>query len=121
MQKAAAEACVEVVAGDTKVVQKGKADGLYITTSGVGLIPPGIFIHGANAQVGDVVIVSGSMGDHAIAVLAARNELGLHTDLRSDVAPLNHIVEQILQTVSYPSLVHVLRDPDAVGFGNYPE
>lgn len=76
MQAAAQEAGVQIVAGDTKVVQKGKADGLYITTAGVGVIRPGRRIGGAQAQAGDVVILSGSLGDHGIAVLGARGELG---------------------------------------------
>ncbi|MCU0484658.1 MAG: hydrogenase expression/formation protein HypE [Anaerolineales bacterium] len=117
MQQAAAEAGVQIIAGDTKVVQKGKADGLYITTSGVGVIPPGIQPHGANARPGDVVIISGTLGDHAVAVLAARNELGLETAVQSDVAPLNHLVEDIFKSVPDPSQIHVLRDPTRGGLG----
>ena len=71
MRLAAEEAGVQIVAGDTKVVQRGKADGLYITTAGVGILPPGREIGGAKAQPGDVVLVSGTLGDHGIAVLAA--------------------------------------------------
>lgn len=115
IQQAAAEAGVKIIAGDTKVVQKGKADGIYITTSGMGVIPPGVHIHGANAQPGDVVIVSGTMGDHAIAVLTARNELGLETAIASDVAPLNHMVESLLNAVPDPADIHVLRDPTRGG------
>jgi hydrogenase expression/formation protein HypE len=112
MQAAADEAGVQIVAGDTKVVQKGKADGLYITTSGLGFANPELHISGANAQPGDVVILSGSLGEHGIAVLTARGELGLETDIRSDVAPLNHLVAAMLAASTQ---IHVLRDPTRGG------
>ena len=112
MQTAAAEAGVQIIAGDTKVVERGKADGIYINTSGVGLIEEGIAIGGARARPGDVVLLSGPMGDHGIAVLAARNELGLETDIQSDVAPLNHLVAAMLEASDN---VHVLRDPTRGG------
>jgi hydrogenase expression/formation protein HypE len=112
MQSAAQEAGVQIVAGDTKVVQKGKADGLYITTAGVGVIRPGGRIGGAQAQPGDVVILSGSLGDHGIAVLAARGELGFESSLQSDVAPLNHLIEAMLDASRN---IHVLRDPTRGG------
>ncbi len=122
MQEAAAEAGVQVVAGDTKVVQKGKADGLYINTSGVGLVPPGMEIGGSKAVAGDVVILSGPVGDHGIAVLAARGELGLESDIQSDVAPLNGLVTAMLAAgwTAGPQgelvqAVHVLRDPTRGG------
>jgi hydrogenase expression/formation protein HypE len=113
MQLAAVEAGVQIVAGDTKVVQRGYADGLYITTSGIGIIPQGVVISGANARPGDVIILSGPVGDHGIAVLVARGELGFVTDIQSDVAPLNHLVQAIL-SVSRAG-VHVLRDPTRGG------
>jgi hydrogenase expression/formation protein HypE len=112
MQSAAHEANVKIVAGDTKVVQYGKADGLYINTTGIGLIPHGINISGTRAQPGDVVIVSGSIGDHGIAVLAARGELGFKTEIISDVAPLNGLVATMLEATKN---VHVLRDPTRGG------
>jgi hydrogenase expression/formation protein HypE len=112
MKAAAEEAGVQIVAGDTKVVQKGKADGLYITTSGVGVIRPGLTIGGAQAKIGDVIILSGSIGDHGIAVLAARNELGFESTIQSDVAPLNHLIDAMLNASNY---VHVLRDPTRGG------
>jgi hydrogenase expression/formation protein HypE len=114
MQSAAAEAGVQIVAGDTKVVQRGKADGIYINTAGVGVIPPGVNIGGAQAKAGDVVLLSGPIGDHGIAVLAARGELGFETDLESDVAPLNGLVARLLEACSG---VHVLRDPTRGGLG----
>jgi hydrogenase expression/formation protein HypE len=112
MKSAADEASVQIVAGDTKVVQKGKADGLYITTSGVGVIRPGLTIGGAQAKAGDVVILSGTIGDHGIAVLDARGELGFQSTVASDVAPLNHLIEAMLNASSQ---VHVLRDPTRGG------
>jgi len=112
MQAAAQEAGVQIVAGDTKVVQKGKADGLYITTAGVGLIPVGTNIRGAQAKPGDVIILSGSIGDHGIAVLGARGELGFQSTIQSDVAPLNHLIEAMMNTSKN---IHVLRDPTRGG------
>ncbi len=112
MKSAADEAGVQIVAGDTKVVQRGKADGLYITTAGVGVVREGVSISGANAKVGDAVILSGSIGDHGIAVLAARGELGFQSSLQSDVAPLNHLIDAMMNVSSN---VHVLRDPTRGG------
>ncbi len=112
MKRAAAEAGVQIVSGDTKVVQRGKADGLYISTTGVGILPEGRIIGGAQAKPGDVVLLSGPMGDHGIAVLAARGELGFETDIQSDCAPLNGLVADLL--AACPD-VHVLRDPTRGG------
>lgn len=112
MQAAAAEAGVTIVAGDTKVVQRGKGDGLYINTAGVGVLVHDREIGGANAEPGDVVILSGPMGDHGIAVLGARGDLGFEADVASDVAPLNHLV---MAMMSASERVHVLRDPTRGG------
>ena len=114
MKKSAAEAGVQVVAGDTKVVQKGKADGLYITVAGVGMIPDGAEISGNNAEVGDAVIVSGTIGDHGIAVLGARGDLGVEVDLESDVAPLNGMIAEMM---AVSDQIHVMRDPTRGGVG----
>ncbi len=111
MQAAAEEAGVSILAGDTKVVQKGGADKLFINTSGVGVIAEGVDVSGANAQPGDAVILSGPIGDHGIAVLSAREDLGFETELQSDVAPLNHLVAAMLAA----GIVHVLRDPTRGG------
>jgi hydrogenase expression/formation protein HypE len=111
MRDAAAEAGVFIAAGDTKVVQRGGADKLFINTSGIGLVDANIDISGANAKVGDVLIVSGTLGDHGIAVMSAREGLGFTTDLQSDVAPLNHLVRAMLEVGE----VHVLRDPTRGG------
>ncbi|MEW6716523.1 MAG: hydrogenase expression/formation protein HypE [Chloroflexota bacterium] len=112
MQAAAEEAGVQIVAGDTKVVQKGKADGLYINTAGVGMMIPGTGIGGAQARPDDVVILSGPLGDHGIAVLSARGELGFEADIQSDIAPLNHLVAAMLEASDQ---IHVLRDPTRGG------
>jgi hydrogenase expression/formation protein HypE len=112
MQAAATEANVQIVAGDTKVVQRGKADGLYITTAGVGLIPTGTNISGMQAKPGDAIILSGSIGDHGIAVLGARGELGFQSTIQSDVAPLNHLIEAMMNVSQN---IHVLRDPTRGG------
>ncbi|MCK6582153.1 MAG: hydrogenase expression/formation protein HypE [Anaerolineales bacterium] len=111
MKEAANEAGVYIAAGDTKVVQKGGADKLFINTSGIGKIAEGINISGANASEGDVIILSGTIGDHGIAVLSAREDLGFETTLESDVAPLNRLMEAMLSA----SDVHVLRDPTRGG------
>ena len=112
MRLAAEEAGVQIVAGDTKVVQKGKADGIYITTAGVGVVREDVNVSGANAKPGDVVVLSGTIGDHGIAVLGARGELGFQSSLQSDVAPLNHLIAAILDVCLN---VHVLRDPTRGG------
>ncbi len=106
------EAQVQIIAGDTKVVEKGKADGLYINTTGFGLIPECRKIGGQFAQPGDAVIISGSLGEHTIAVLQARGELGFESGIQSDVAPLNHMILDLLDKV--PN-IHVLRDPTRGG------
>ena len=111
MKDTAKEAGVYIAAGDTKVVGKGSADKLFINTSGVGEISEGVNISGANAQEGDVVIVSGTLGDHGIAVLSARENLGFETQLESDVAPLNHLVDAMISAGE----IHVLRDPTRGG------
>lgn len=112
MQAAALECGVQVVAGDTKVVERGKADRIYINTSGVGLIPTGVHIGGARAEPGDLVLISGTIGDHGIAVLEARGELGFVSNVSSDVAPLNRLVSAMMAT-DHP--IHVLRDPTRGG------
>ena len=112
MQAAAAEAGVQIIAGDTKVVERGKADGLYINTAGVGELRPGVTLGGALARPGDVILLSGPIGDHGIAVLGARGDLRFETDIVSDVAPLNHLVAAMLAASQQ---VHVLRDPTRGG------
>jgi hydrogenase expression/formation protein HypE len=87
---------VRIVTGDTKVVERGKADGVFITTAGIGVIPPGRDLGAARIRAGDVVIVNGVLGDHGAAILAARGDLALATDLSSDCAGLGHLMEAAL-------------------------
>ncbi|HNW45250.1 MAG TPA: hydrogenase expression/formation protein HypE [Elusimicrobiales bacterium] len=96
MRRAAREAGVSIVTGDTKVVEKGHADGIFINTSGVGLIPAGRELSSARVRPGDLVIVSGNLADHGVAVMNARNRLGLKGGVKSDAAPLNGMIEAAL-------------------------
>jgi hydrogenase expression/formation protein HypE len=113
MRKAADQAGVLIVTGDTKVVPRGKADKIFITTSGIGTIEHDISIHGANAQPGDAVIINGTIGDHGVAVMAGREGLNVSTDIRSDSAALNGLVAEIMAEAG--NSLHVLRDPTRGG------
>jgi hydrogenase expression/formation protein HypE len=99
MQAAALAAGVSIVTGDTKVVQRGKADGCYINTAGVGLLPLDSALGVAHAQPGDAIIVSGPIGDHGITIMLARGELDIEADVVSDTAPLNGLVAALLAAV----------------------
>jgi hydrogenase expression/formation protein HypE len=112
MAIAAKEANVIIAAGDTKVVEKGKADGVFISTTGIGFIPNGVNIGGERAMAGDSVIISGTLGDHGMAVLAARGDLGLEMQVESDVAPLNSMIRLLINEIDE---IHVLRDPTRGG------
>jgi len=114
MAAAAAEAGVTIVTGDTKVVDTGAADGLYITTAGVGLVPAGRRLSADLVQPGDVVLVSGTIGDHGTAVMLARGDLDLEADISSDTAPLSGLVEALLAAA--PG-TRWLRDPTRGGLG----
>lgn len=107
MAEAAKQADVLIVAGDTKVVEKGGVDGIFINTSGIGTIYDGIDIRACNAKLGDVVIVNGTLGDHGMTIMCQRNGIDIYGDLRSDCAPLNSLTEEIIKVC--PD-VHVLRD-----------
>lgn len=96
MAEAAREAGVRIVTGDTKVVNRGHGDGVFINTSGVGFIPQGVQLSGAFCTPGDKILVSGTMGDHGITVMACREELSFTADIRSDAAPLNHLIAGVL-------------------------
>jgi hydrogenase expression/formation protein HypE len=111
-QKAAQEAEVKIVTGDTKVVHRGSADKLFINTAGVGIIAEGVDISGSNARPGDKVILSGTIGDHGIAVLSQREGLSFSTQLESDCAPLGSLVAEML--AAGPN-IHCLRDPTRGG------
>jgi len=111
---AAAEAGVPVATGDTKVVERGKGDGLFVNTSGVGLVPDGRALSPRRVQAGDAVLVSGPLGDHGAAVLSVREGLAFESDIRSDSAPLPGLVEALLEAV--PG-TRCLRDPTRGGLG----
>jgi len=113
MAKAAREAGVAIVTGDTKVVERGKGDGVFISTTGIGLVPPGLDLSAEFARPGDRVIVSGSIGDHGVAVMSKRSNLGFETELLSDSAALHGLVAEMVR-VAGPSL-RVLRDPTRGG------
>jgi hydrogenase expression/formation protein HypE len=114
MAAAARAAGVAIVTGDTKVVERGKGDGVFITTTGVGALPPARCIGGAGARPGDAVLLSGTLGDHGVAVLAQRAGLDFAPPLLSDSAPLHGLVAQLLAAVP-EGAVHVLRDPTRGG------
>jgi hydrogenase expression/formation protein HypE len=107
MQAAAQRAGVQIVTGDTKVVEKGKADGCYINTAGVGVIERDISLGVAQARPGDAILVSGPIGDHGVTIMLARGELDIEADLSSDTAPLNGLVSSLLSQVDG---VRALRD-----------
>jgi len=112
IKKAASEARVKVVCGDTKVVERGGADGIFINTSGIGKIISEREISSSKVLPGDAVIVSGSIGDHGIAVLSQRKGIEFETNLKSDCAPLNGLAEKILKTGAE---IHCMRDPTRGG------
>ncbi|MBD3369356.1 hydrogenase expression/formation protein HypE [Candidatus Fermentibacteria bacterium] len=111
MGKTASEVGVEIVACDTKVVEKGSADRIFVTTTGVGKVPEGMVVAGDRAVAGDRVLVSGPVADHGTAIMTVREELGFEEPLLSDVAPLWEPVSRLLEEVE----VHVLRDPTRGG------
>ncbi len=100
MQAAADAAGVTIVTGDTKVVGSGSADQVFVTTSGIGVIPVGRELAANNVGVGDIAIVNGGLGDHGAAILAARSEMAITADIRSDCQPLNHLMEAVLSGCS---------------------
>ncbi|MEO8752402.1 MAG: hydrogenase expression/formation protein HypE [Casimicrobiaceae bacterium] len=112
MAAAAREARVPVITGDTKVVEKGKGDGVFITTTGVGVVPPGVDIAGDRARPGDRILVSGTIGDHGVAIMSLRENLTFDTTVRSDTAALHDLVAAMLAAV--PG-IHCLRDPTRGG------
>lgn len=112
MAEAARKAGVQIVAGDTKVVEQGHGDGIYINTAGVGIVPDGVTIGPDRLRPGDVVLINGTLGDHGIAVLSKREGLTFETDLVSDSAALNGLVETLLSVAPH---VHCLRDPTRGG------
>lgn len=112
MAAASREAGVPVVTGDTKVVERGKGDGVFINTAGIGVVPDGVTVSGDRARPGDVVLISGTMGDHGVAVMSQRESLGFETTILSDSAALHTLVADLVAAV--PG-VRVLRDPTRGG------
>jgi hydrogenase expression/formation protein HypE len=112
MARAADEAGVTVATGDTKVVERGKADGLYVNTAGVGMVPPGVELGAGRVRPGDRVLISGTLGDHGMAVMIARGELALEVELQSDTAPVHELAASLLEL---RAAVRWLRDPTRGG------
>jgi hydrogenase expression/formation protein HypE len=109
---AARAAGVRLVTGDTKVVERGRADGLYVNTSGIGVVPAGVHIGPEQARPGDAVLVSGSVGEHGVAIMSVRAGIEFGTEVRTDSAPLHTLVAGLLAAVAE---VHTLRDPTRGG------
>ncbi len=116
MAAAARDAGVPIVTGDTKVVEQGKGDGVFVTTTGVGALPAGRRIGGALARPGDVLLLSGAIGNHGVAVLSQRESLGFEATVHSDTAALHGLVAVLLAAVP-EGAVHTLRDPTRGGLG----
>ena len=112
MAGAAKEAGVPVVTGDTKVVERGKGDGIFITTTGVGVLPDGLDLGGSLARPGDVILVSGSLGDHGVAIMSKRENLSFDAPIESDTAALNGLIDAMLATGAG---LRCLRDPTRGG------
>jgi len=112
MREASVIARVDIVTGDTKVVNRGAVDKIFINTSGVGMVKEGVSISGSNAKVGDIVMINGPIGSHGIAVLSEREGLKFETEIKSDTAPLSSLVAEMLEVSKD---IHVLRDPTRGG------
>jgi hydrogenase expression/formation protein HypE len=113
MARAAHEAGVAIVTGDTKVVERGKGDGVFITTTGIGLVPPGLDLSADGARPGDQVVLSGCIGDHGVAVMSKRNNLSFETDILSDSAALHGLVAEMVRVAA--GSLRVMRDPTRGG------
>lgn len=111
MAAAAKQAGTPIITGDTKVVERGKGDGVFINTCGVGVVPVGVNISGNEAAVGDVIILSGSIGDHGVAIMSSRENLQFSTTIESDSAALNGLVAEMIKVAD----IHCLRDPTRGG------
>lgn len=115
MAEVAREAGVEIVTGDTKVVNRGHGDGIYINTSGIGYVYEGCELSGANCKPGDKILVTGTMGDHGITIMACRESLSFSADIESDAAPLNHLIAEVLAAA--PN-TRCFRDPTRGGLAS---
>ena len=117
MAATAREAGVEIVTGDTKVVNRGHGDGVYINTAGIGVLREGLDLSGSHLRPGDKVLVSGTIGDHGIAIISTREELSFSTAIESDAAPLNHLIARVLDACPAGS-VRAFRDPTRGGLAS---
>lgn len=115
MAATAKEAGVRIVTGDTKVVNRGHGDGIYINTAGVGFLPQGRHLGGELCASGDKILVSGTLGDHGITIMSLREELSFHADLASDAAPLNGLIADVIAAAPH---VHCFRDPTRGGIAS---
>ncbi len=115
MAEMAKEAGVRIVTGDTKVVNRGHGDGVFINTSGVGFIAPGVELSGANCKPGDKILVTGTMGDHGITIMSCREELSFSADIQTDAAPLNHLIAEV---VAAAPNTRCFRDPTRGGLAS---
>lgn len=115
MARAAEEAGVLIVTGDTKVVNRGHGDGIYINTSGIGKLAPGVSLSGAHCKPGDAILVSGTLGDHGITIMSCRSGLGFQAEIESDAAPLNHMIADVLEVAPH---VRCFRDPTRGGIAS---
>ncbi|MDP3478914.1 MAG: hydrogenase expression/formation protein HypE, partial [Desulfoprunum sp.] len=113
ISEACKESGVPIVTGDTKVVPKGKGDKIFINTSGIGIVPDGLEISSQNARKGDIIILSGTMGDHGITIMTRRAGIALQGKLESDTMPLHKLVQRLIDDL--PGSVHTLRDPTRGG------
>jgi hydrogenase expression/formation protein HypE len=116
MAKAAATAAIQIVTGDTKVVERGHGDGCYINTAGIGALRPGITVGPHRAQPGDAILVSGTIGDHGMAIMSVREGLEFESQIRSDCAPLNGLIAAVLAAAG--ASVHAMRDPTRGGLAS---
>ena len=116
MAAAAATAGVKIVTGDTKVVERGHGDGCYINTAGVGVLRPGVTVGPDRAQAGDAVLVSGTIGDHGMAIMSVREGLEFESQIRSDCAALNGLIAEVLDAAG--ANVHAMRDPTRGGLAS---
>lgn len=115
MADAAREAGVKIVTGDTKVVNRGHGDGVFINTSGVGAVPAGVSLSGTSIQPGDAVLVSGTLGDHGITIMSCRESLSFSADIKSDAAPLNHLIADVIAAAPH---ARCFRDPTRGGLAS---
>ena len=122
MADAAQEAGVRIVTGDTKVVNRGHGDGVFINTSGVGLLPEGVYLSGSRCKPGDKVIVTGTLGDHGITIMSCRESLSFSADVQSDAAPLNHLIANALAVTTEngktSGAIRCFRDPTRGGLAS---